>query len=184
MKTITKILGLVLLSAVFTFAQQGDYSDFEGYVNFGSFEEFETGDEVTEIIIEENLLKMVSKMVNQNDEELKELLGGLKLIRVNTFETNTKNFNNLKERAISIDKQLMAKGWDRIVRTKTRSSVTNIYIHSDYESKINGLVVASVEENGEAAFVNIVGDIKLETIGKLNSKFNIPHLDSIKVTHD
>jgi hypothetical protein len=42
-----------------------------------------------------------------------------------------------------------------------------------------GLVVLALDKPGEAAFVNIVGDINLETIGKLTNRFNIPALDKV-----
>ena len=37
----------------------------------------------------------------------------------------------------------------------------------------------AIDGSGEAVFVNIVGDINLETIGKLGAKFDIPALDQI-----
>ena len=47
------------------------------------------------------------------------------------------------------------------------------------EETIEGLVVTQVEKGGEAVFVNIVGDINLETISKLGSKFDIPGIDEL-----
>ncbi len=44
---------------------------------------------------------------------------------------------------------------------------------------IIGLAVTTLEADGEAAFVNIVGTIELATIGKLGNKFNIPHLEGV-----
>jgi hypothetical protein len=48
---------------------------------------------------------------------------------------------------------------------------------------LSGLVVMAVEENDEAVFVNIVGEIDPEQLGKLSNKFHIPKLDSIEIEH-
>ena len=52
-------------------------------------------------------------------------------------------------------------------------------IRTSGEELIEGLVVTQVQKNGEAVFVNIVGDINLETISRLGSKFDIPGIDDL-----
>ena len=47
------------------------------------------------------------------------------------------------------------------------------------EEKVVGMVVMVVEDRGEAVFVNIVGEIDFNSLGKLGATFNIPHLDEI-----
>lgn len=42
-----------------------------------------------------------------------------------------------------------------------------------------GLVVTSVGDDDEAAFVNIVGTIDLATLGRLGKQFNIPQLGDV-----
>jgi hypothetical protein len=69
--------------------------------------------------------------------------------------------------------------WKRIVRTRSSEEIANVYIRLNDNKQIVGLVVTSVEQGGDAAFVNIVGNIDLATIGKLGKKFHIPSLDSI-----
>ena len=176
----TKLVVLVMLFVTaFTLAQKGDYSKYPGYVDLGDFDSIEKGDEVTEVLIEEHLLRMVSKMAKENEPELSDILSGIKLIKVYAFESDKSTFVQIKERAEKIDKELMSKDWDRIVKTRSRDEFANVYIKTENEDAIVGLVVASGEERGESAFVNIVGDINLETIGKLGAKFNIPSLGGI-----
>lgn len=180
MKTITKILALFLvLSSVNIFAQVDDYSKYPGYANFGNLEALQDGEMVTEILIEEKLLKMVSKFT-KDDDELSELIGGLKLIRVNTFEVTPGNADELMSRATKIDKELTGKKWDRIVKTKSRGEVANVYVKTAGDDEFVGLTVVTVDKGGEAAFVNIVGTINMDTLGKLGQKFDIPGLDDIK----
>lgn len=180
MKTIINILALFLvLSAANIFAQETDYSKYPGYANFGNLEALQDGEMVTEILIEEKLLKMVSKFT-KDDDELSELIGGLKLIRVNTFEVTPGNATELMSRANKIDKELTSKKWDRIVKTKSRGEVANVYIKTGNNDEFVGLTVVTVDKDGEAAFVNIVGTINMDTLGKLGQKFDIPGLDDIK----
>ena len=178
MKTLTKLFALILLcTAVTVMAQKNDYSKYPGYVDMGSFTEFESGETFTEVIIEEHLLRMVAKMSKHEDEELASLIGGLKLIKVHTFEITPNNKSEAERRVSNIEKKLKSEEWDTIVRSKGKGERANVYIKTDKESKIVGLVVAAFEDDDEATFVNIVGDIDLEAIGKLSNKFDIPHLD-------
>jgi Skp family chaperone for outer membrane proteins len=180
MKTLTKLAVLfVLLLSTAAFAQGKDYSDEPGYVNFGNLADFETEEMVTEVILEDHILRMVSKITKGEDEDLSKLIGGLKLIRVNAFEVNTKNESELFDKVKSVDKDLMGEGWDRIVKSRSKSESAYVYIKTDGTDNIYGLVVMAIDGSGEAVFVNIVGDINLETIGKLGAKFDIPALDQI-----
>lgn len=175
----------IFLSAIFmlitssTFAQKNDYSKYKGYVDFGNLSKFETEDEVTEVLIEEHLIRMVSKMAGKNEPELSNVLDGIKLIKVNTFGVSDKNYNQLAKIVTDIDKKLINDGWDRIVKTRSKDEVVNVFILTTDEEKIDGLVVTSVEKNDEAAFVNIVGNIDLETIGELSDKFDIPSIGDL-----
>ena len=175
------ILGLSFSTG---FAQKNDYSNYKGFIDFGNLEQFETGEEVTEVLIEEHLIRMVAKLATNEEPELSSVLDGIKLIKVHTFEVSEKNSSELSSKVKEIDKTLMNDGWDRIVRTKSKHEVTNVYILTNNEEKIEGLVVAGFENDGDATFVNIVGDINLETIGELSSKFDIPSIGSIHEKKD
>lgn len=165
-------------SAIVT-AQEEDYSKYPGYANFGDLKALEEGEMVTEILIEEKLLRMVSKFT-KDDVELSDLIGGLKLIKVNTFEVTPSNADQLIKRAQMIDKNLMSKKWDRIVKTKSKGEIANVYIKTAGDDEFVGLTVVSIDENGEAAFVNIVGNINMDALGKLGQKFDIPGINDIK----
>lgn len=179
MKTSINIIILFLIFiSIQLIAQEHDYSKEPGYINFGDLASLEDGEEVTEILIEEKLLKLVSKFTN-DDEDLSKLIGGLKLIKVNTFEVTPGNAQELLKRANALDKELLNKKWDRIVKTKSKGEISNVYLKTGNNDEFVGLTVVSVDSGGEAAFVNIVGKIDLETIGKLGDKFDIPAIDNI-----
>lgn len=169
----------IIFIASLNYGQKNDYSKYKGYVDFGNLEKFETGEEVTEVIIEEHLLRMVAKMAGKNEPELESVLKGIKLIKVNSFGVTEANYEKLVSLVKDVDKKLMSAGWDRIVKTRSKDEVVNVFIRTSSEEKIEGLVVTSIERNSEATFVNIVGDIDLETIGELSDKFDIPSIGDL-----
>ena len=180
MKNLTKYFVIVFFAAFSLInAQSKDFSSEAGYVDFGNLSEFESGEGVTEVYLEENLLKMVSKITNESEPDVTELLKGLKLIKVNSFEISDKNEAALLKRMEDIDKKLSGKNWQRIVRRKAKDETAYVYVRTGNSDKFTGLVVLAFDKPGEAAFVNIVGDINLETIGKLTNRFDIPALGKV-----
>ena len=183
MKNLINILAILLIISSTALLAQDDnkYINEPGYVNFGDMSMFNEDDMTTEIVIEEKLLRMVAKFTDKDeDPKLSNLLNGLKLIKVNTFEVNPENKKQIKQRITSIDKELKRKKWDRIVKTKSKGNITNVYVKTIGDDDFVGLTVVTLDDDGEATFVNIVGRIDLETINKLGDKFDIPGLDNIK----
>lgn len=185
MKNLTKYFAIVFfVTFSMIFAQSKDFTNEPGYVDFGDLSQFETGEGVTEVYLEENLLKMVSKITNENEPDVTELLKGLKLIKVNSFEVSDNNESALLKRMEDIDKKLSGKSWQRIVKRKAKDETAYVYVRTGNSDKFTGLVVLAFDKPGEAAFVNIVGDINLETIGKLTNRFDIPALGKVNETDE
>ena len=186
MKHLTKIVLVLLFGFVLlnTSAQQKDYSNEPGYVDFGDLSGLDDGEAVTEVFIEENLLKMVAKLAKNEEPQISELINGLKLIKVNTYEITDNNEKMILKKMEDINKKLEGEKWQRIVRRRAKDENAYVYVKADGSDKFIGLVVLAMDRPGEAAFVNIVGDIDLETIGKLTDKFDIPALGKVKEKDD
>ena len=189
MKKIAGILLIFLmLIASNTYPQEKtDYSKYAGYVDFGNISKYMTGDNVKEVNLDANLLNMLSKMGGEKDTSFKSVVSGLKLIRVNSFGVNAANENQIKDLIASVDKSLMSKNWQRIVKVKENGEYTNVYVlpSNDYENFL-GLCVTSIDskkkndkEATEATFVNIVGNINMSQLGKLGDKFNFPAMNKM-----
>ena len=149
---------------------------------------FMSGDNVTEINLDANLLKMLSKMGAEKNKDFQDVVGGLKLIKVNSFGLDAANEQEVKDKVSAIDQSLMSKNWQRIIKVKEHGEYTNVYVlpSNDYENFL-GLCVTSIDAKGkkdkgkpEATFVNIVGNINMSQLGKLGDKFNIPALEKMK----
>ncbi len=179
MNLLKNYLFSILLFPVLLLAQT-DITKHPGYADFGDLSAFEQGDNITEVFIEEGLIKMVAKLAKSDDPQLSTMLDDIKLVKVNTFKADSKAGKDVRSRIEKIDKDLMAKKWERIVRVRDKNEYVNIYVKTS-SSGFEGLVITTFDSNGEAAFVNIVGRIDLDKIGKLTEKFNIPSLD--KVNH-
>jgi len=178
MKKLINTFAILFLFSAALFAQKGDYKNSPGYVDFGDLSKFESGDKVTEVLLEENLLKMAANFAKQDNPEAFDLLNGLKLVKVNSFEVNLKNQSEIEGKINRIDKDLLSKNWERIVKTRGADENANVYIKTDNNNKIYGLVVTTISKNQEASFINIVGNINLEDLGKLSHNLNIPSIDT------
>lgn len=185
MKTITKYLTVLLfLFALSLTAQQKDFTKEPGYVDFGELAEFETGEAVTEVYIDETLLQMVAKMTKEKEPEMADLLNGLKLVKVNSYEISDENETEILNRMESIAQKLNGTKWQRMVKRKAKDETVYVFVRTGNTEKLTGLVVLAFDKPGEAAFINIVGDIDLASIGKLSNKFDIPALNKMNETEE
>lgn len=178
-----KLISLLIFCAAVlcsnSFAQDTDYKKEPGYIEFGDLTSLETGDRVTEVLLDERLLKLAAGFSKKDNQELKNLLSGLKLVKVNSFGISNKNESRVQSKMKSLDAELTGKNWNRIVKTRENATSTNVYIKTNGGNNVVGLVVTTVTPKGEASFINIVGNIDLETISSLSENFNIPSLDSM-----
>ena len=180
MKNIKYIIAaLVLFFAAQLHSQSGDVTKEPGYVDFGDFTSLEKSAGVTEVELGEDILSALASMSSEEDPNIMAILNGLKLVRANVYKIDDKNKDQLMKKVNDVDSKLSNTSWKRIVRTRSEDETANVYIKMNSNKKIIGLVVTSFEDNDEAAFVNIVGQIDLATIGRLGKKFNIPSLDNL-----
>ena len=186
----TTIVIFFAMSSLFLAQQKEDYSKYPGYFNYKDFAQLKNAESITEVYLEEPLLKMVAGLAEGKKEGLGDALGGLKLVRVNEFKIPKSELTNMEAAIESMDNNLQSKSWDRIIRTNTRGNYTNVYIKKGSDNELVGLTIVSLEksfkgrensdDSGKATFVNIVGKIDLGTIGKLSEQLNVPGLDKAK----
>ncbi len=176
------IIATVTFLSISVLAQSTDVTKEPGYVDFGDFTAFENSTKVTEVILDEDLLSVLATMSNEDDPNIMSILNGIKLVKANIYEISDENKDLLKKKINEIDSKLSNTNWKRIVKTRSEDEMANVYIKLNNDKQIVGLAVTNFEKDGEAAFVNIVGNIDLATIGKLGKKFGIPQLEG--VNHD
>ena len=175
------LVAAVLLPAGGAAAEQPpkeDYSKEPGYVDFQGLGMFGEEDAVVEVYLHDALLHMVAQMSNFADPELSEMLAKLKLIRVQKFRLEEPELEQVEEKIAALSGKLESKGWMRAVRV--REETDNVYVYFKFGGeKVQGITVMAVEGGETAAFVNIVGEIDPEQIGRLGRKFDIDELHDI-----
>jgi hypothetical protein len=176
------------LSFIMNAQQKTDYSKEAGYFNFNEIANFKNAEPTTEVYLEEPMLKMIGKIADNKKEGIGNMIGGLKLVCVNEYELNQQEVGAVENTLEAIDKTLLAKQWDRIIRSKHKNSFDNVYVRRDQSGEFAGLVVTSMhkftndnaEKQGKITLVNIVGKIDLNALGALSKELNIPGLGQTK----
>ena len=176
------IIATITFFSISVLAQSTDVTKEPGYVDFGDLTAFENSTKVTEVILDEDLLSVLATMSDVDDPNIMSILNGIRLVKANIYEISDENKDLLKKKINEIDSKLSNTKWKRIVKTRSEDEMANVYIKLNNDKQIVGLAVTNFEKDGEAAFVNIVGNIDLATIGKLGKKFGVPQLES--VNHD
>ena len=175
---------MIIIIFAFSFSafaqQQGDYSKEPGYFDFGNITSLKDGEMVTEVYLEEPLLKMVAKMGESQNEGIGQMISALKLVKVNEFMVEKRNYGKFEDSFSDMNKQLLANKWNRIIKIKHNENSANVYVKSGSADDFVGLVIVAMDKLGKATLVNIVGKIDLETIGKLSEQFNFPNIDKMK----
>lgn len=188
----TLLVFFFLLSINLSAQQKEDYSKYPGYFNYKEISGLKNAESLSEVYLEETLLKMVAGMAQDKSDDMGDIVGGLKLIQVNEYKIDKSSITDMEGSLGVMDKNLQSKGWDRIVRTNNRDNLTNIYIKKSSNGEFEGLAILSLSKGGESdkpdkpepygkvTCVNIVGKIDLAKIGNLTKELNIPGLDKMK----
>jgi len=166
-KTLT--LCATLLISLPVMAQEDTLKDFPGYVDFGELSSI-FGEPSVQISVGESLLGLVGSLSASEDPEAAELFNRLNGVRVNVFETTS-----MASGAIDFVKDTSAKlselGWESVVTVNSADEQVRIFMMIN-DSQVEGITVMAVEET-EAVFVNVIGSINPEELGKVMNNFDI-----------
>jgi hypothetical protein len=132
--------------------------------------------ESTDITIDGFLLKIAKKFAKaheEDDEEALQLLSDIKSVRVRSFEFDSDDAYSRAD-VESVRRQLSAPGWSALVQTHTREprEDVDVFLNTD-DGKIKGVAVVSIEPRS-FTIVNIVGNIDIEKLAKLEGQLGIP----------
>ncbi len=129
------------------------------------------GEPKVEINLSASLMKMIGSFANAEDPEVANILQNLRSIKVRVYNLN----GELEKASATIDRvssELRGEQWDTLVTVNDNEDNQKVRIFSkSTEEVIDGVVVMVVspeeEEGGEAIFINIVGEIDPDQIGKV-----------------
>ena len=181
----TTIAAALLFAAATTTQAVPDtkYKSMPGYVDIHNLGEFDDLDASVEVFLKGSLLKLAREAVRYEEPELALILDNIHMVRVNVFPIDEDKDDAVAAKAKTLAKQLEAKGWEVAVRVREKDEDVYVYIlPNENDEGIEGLVVMVAERSsrhsdGEFTFVNIVGNINPEDIGRLGRSMNINGLN-------
>jgi hypothetical protein len=131
--------------------------------------------ETVDVKLDERLMASTAKIFSgRDDEDIKEILKGLKGIYVKSFEFDKEGQYSPAD-VESVMSQLRGGGWSKIVGVKSKTG-DNVEVYLLMQGdQIEGLAVVSAEPK-EFTVVNIVGPVNLEKLTQLEGQFGVPEL--------
>lgn len=132
--------------------------------------------ESVNVSLDPALLSLAGAFLDPNDPQdagAKQLIAGLQGIYVRSF-TFEQDIAYPAAAVEMLRKQLEVPGWQRLVGVRKDKEHTTVDIYISVEQgKANGLVIIAAEPR-EFTVVNIVGNVDLEKLRRLEGKFGIP----------
>jgi hypothetical protein len=133
--------------------------------------------ETVDINVDERLIKLTLKFFgnDQDDQEIKKIISGMKGIYVKSFEFEKDGEFSATDVEV-VRSQLRNPAWSRILNVNSKKEGTiEVYVMTT-GSEISGLAVLAAEPR-ELTIVNIIGPVDLQALSKLEGQFGIPNLD-------
>ncbi len=147
------------------------FASMPGYVDFAALAKISEEAKV-EVNLKSPMLGLVSKFVGYDDPELRDMLANLKLVRVRVYDLTPEIEKQFLAAGTETTNRLDKDGWERIVRVREDNERVDIYFKPSSNTEwIEGVLIIAVDT--EAAFVNIVGQIRPEDVGRIGEHFDI-----------
>ena len=168
---------LIMLMALPALANpREDYEKMAGYVDFAELGLTDKVEPRVEVLLRGPLLKICRATLEGEEPGLARALDDIKLISVNVFPIDDIDTKALSKNTKKLAEGLEKKGWEMAIRVRERDEDVYIYLLPGKDDNIEGLVVMAIDDD-DATFVNIVGTIDPEKIGRIGRSININGLD-------
>ena len=171
MRKFVIVLTLTLVIAIPASAQRINL-DFPGLA--------ERAEEVVDVTLDASMLRLAAKFLGGNDpeeREIRHMINGLQGIYVRSYEFAKEG--EYDKSLIDRVKSQLGPTWKPLVTVRSKTK-ENVNIMADVRGdRINGLVIIASEPR-EFTVVNIVGDIDIDRLSKLEGEFGIPKITKEK----
>ncbi len=131
-------------------------------------------DEIVDVTLDASMIRLAAKFLSGNDadeREIRQMLGGLTGIYVRSYSFSKEG--EYDRSLIDRVKSQLGANWKPLVTVRSKHK-ENVNIMADVRGdKIDGLVIIAAEPR-EFTVVNIVGNIDIDRLSKLEGEFGIP----------
>ena len=162
-----------------TCAQQNELAGTPGYVDFNQVSQWFDQPANIEVNLRGALLDLIANSSDEAEPEFSGLMRSLKAIQVRGFPMSSANQDEVMQRFEDLSNRLQSDGWERVVYIRDEGENINIYMKPDGESIAGLTVMVADPDEQETIFVNIVGSIHPEEIGKIGRGLNIEPLQNV-----
>jgi hypothetical protein len=133
-------------------------------------------DEVVDVTLDASMLRLAAKFLAGNDpdeREVRDLISGLQGIYVRSYEFSKDG--EYDRSLLDQVKSQLGPSWKPLVTVRSKTK-ENVNIMADLRGdRIHGLVIIAAEPR-EFTLVNIVGNIDIDRLSKLEGEFGIPKI--------
>lgn len=147
-----------------------------GYVDFAELGVHPPGRPKLRVNLYGALLHLVAEATRSDEPGFSELIEKLRGIFATVYEVPPEARAAIEKKATDTANRLQARGWQTVFEMHEGDGDSSyLQVHTDGD-RILGLAVMFVEPDGTAGFINVVGDITPEDVGRLGRTFNIDAL--------
>lgn len=151
-----------------------------GYVDFEAFGLVaEKGEESLRISLYGPILHLVAEATKGDEPGFSEILAKLRAIRADIFEVPSGGREQIRKRTIETARRLQGRGWQTVLEVRSGDGDLSFIQTRTDGDRISGLAVMFVETDGSAGFINIVGEVSPEELGRLGRTFDIGPLEQM-----
>jgi hypothetical protein len=136
----------------------------------------ERADEVVDVTLDASMIRLAAKFLGGDDpeeREIRDMIGGLQGIYVRSYEFSKDG--EYDRSLLDRIKSQLGPTWKPLVTVRSKTK-ENVNIMADMRGeRVAGLVIIAAEPR-EFTLVNIVGDIDIDRLSKLEGEFGIPRI--------
>lgn len=148
-----------------------------GYVDFADLGVEPPGKLTLRVNLYGAILQLVAEATRGEEPGFAELIEKLQGIFASVYQVPEDHLAAIEREAGDTARRLEARGWQTVVELHDPDGDTSYLQVSSDGDRILGLAVMFVEPDGTAGFINVVGDITPEEVGRLGRTFKIDALE-------
>jgi hypothetical protein len=147
-----------------------------GFVDFADLGVDPPGELTIGVSLSGPILRLVAEATRGEEPGFAELIDKLHGIFAKVYEVPDADRETVERLTRSTVRRLESRGWHTVVELHEGGDSSYLQVHTDGEL-IQGLAVVFIESDGTTGFINVVGNITPEEVGRIGRTFDIDALE-------